>query len=96
MFNPCKTEIYVYNFVSLHFFSRSWDSAVGIVTGYGLEDGGVGVRVPVGSRIFSSPHRSDRLLGRSSLLSSGYQGKAARAWSSIHSLTHTPSRRSAQ
>jgi hypothetical protein len=24
------------------------DSAVGIVTGYGLDDGGVGVRVPVG------------------------------------------------
>jgi hypothetical protein len=29
----------------------SADSAVGIVTGYGLDDRGVGVRVPVGSRI---------------------------------------------
>jgi hypothetical protein len=39
----------------------SRDSAVGIATSYGLDDRGVGVRVPVGSRIFSSPNRSDRL-----------------------------------
>jgi hypothetical protein len=35
----------------------------GIATGYGLDDRGVGVRVPVGSRIFSSPSRPDRLWG---------------------------------
>jgi hypothetical protein len=29
-------------------------SVVGIATGYGLDDRGVGVRVPVGSRIFST------------------------------------------
>jgi hypothetical protein len=29
--------------------------------GYGLDDLGVGVRVPVGSSIFSSPNRPDRL-----------------------------------
>jgi hypothetical protein len=34
---------------------------VGIVIGYGLDDGGVGVRVPVVSRIFSSPHHPDWL-----------------------------------
>jgi hypothetical protein len=28
-------------------YTRSRDSSVGIATGYGLEDGGVGVRVPV-------------------------------------------------
>jgi hypothetical protein len=39
---------------------RSRDSAVGIATGYGLDDRGVGVRVPVGSRSFSSPRRPDR------------------------------------
>jgi hypothetical protein len=33
----------------------SRDSVVGITTGYGLDDGGVGVRVTVVSRIFSSP-----------------------------------------
>jgi hypothetical protein len=53
---------------------RSRGSAVGIATGYGLEDQGVGVRVPVGSRIFSSPRRPDRLWGPPNLLSNGYQG----------------------
>jgi hypothetical protein len=52
----------------------SWDSVVGIATGYGMDDRGVGVRVPVGSRIFSSPRRSDRLWGPASLLSNGYRG----------------------
>jgi hypothetical protein len=33
------------------------DSAVDIVTGYGLDDGGVGVRVQVVSRIFSTSSR---------------------------------------
>jgi hypothetical protein len=41
---------------------------VGIVTGYGLDDRGVGVRFPVGSRIFSSPRRPDRLWGSPNLL----------------------------
>jgi hypothetical protein len=39
----------------------SRDSSVGIVTGYGLDERGVDVRVPVGSRIFSPPRRPDRL-----------------------------------
>jgi hypothetical protein len=39
----------------------SRDSAVDIATGYGLDDRGVGVRVPVESRILSSPRRPDRL-----------------------------------
>jgi hypothetical protein len=30
-------------------------------TGYGLDDRGVGIRVPVGSKVFSSPLRPDRL-----------------------------------
>jgi hypothetical protein len=33
------------------------DSAGGITTGYGLEDRAVGIRVPVGSRIFSMSSR---------------------------------------
>jgi hypothetical protein len=33
----------------------SRDSVVGIATAYGLNDGRVGVRVPVGSRIFAYP-----------------------------------------
>jgi hypothetical protein len=47
-------------------------SAVGVVTGYGLDDRGVGVRIPVGSRIFGSPRRPDLLWGPPSLLSIGY------------------------
>jgi hypothetical protein len=53
---------------------QSRDSAVGIATGYGLDDRGVGVRVPVGSRIFSSPSRPDWLWGPLNLLSNGYRG----------------------
>jgi hypothetical protein len=33
-------------------FLVSQDSVVGIATGYGLEDQGVGVRVPIQSKIF--------------------------------------------
>jgi hypothetical protein len=53
---------------------KSQDSAVGIVTGYGLDDQGVGVRVPVGARFFTSPCRPDRLWGPPSLLSNGEPG----------------------
>jgi hypothetical protein len=42
--------------------SGSRDSSVGIATGYGLDDRGVEVRVPVGSRIFSSPRVPPNLL----------------------------------
>jgi hypothetical protein len=41
--------------------NKSRDSVVGIATSYGLDDGGVGVPAPVGSRTFSSPDRPDRL-----------------------------------
>jgi hypothetical protein len=52
--------------------SRNRDSVAGIATGYGLEDRGIAVRVPVGSRIFSSPRRPYRLWGPPNLLSNGY------------------------
>jgi hypothetical protein len=39
----------------------SRDSSVGIATAYRLDDGGVGVRVPVGQKILFSPNRPDRL-----------------------------------
>jgi hypothetical protein len=52
----------------------SWDSVVGIATSYRLDDRGVGVRVPVGSRIFSSPRHPDRLWGPPNFLSKGYRG----------------------
>jgi hypothetical protein len=43
----------VYHWVYCLLPARSRDSAVGIVTGYWLDNWGVGVRVPVRSRIFS-------------------------------------------
>jgi hypothetical protein len=53
---------------------KSRDSAVGIEAGYGLEDQGVGVRVPVEARIFTSACRPDRLWGPPNILFNGYRG----------------------
>jgi hypothetical protein len=44
-------------------FSRNRDSVLGIVNGYGLDDPGVGVRVPVGARIFLFSTSSRPALG---------------------------------
>jgi hypothetical protein len=52
----------------------SWDSAVGIATGYGLDDRGGRVRVQAGARIYPSPQRPDRFWGPPSLLSNEYRG----------------------
>jgi hypothetical protein len=52
---------------------RSLDSAVGIAAGYELDDRAVGVRVPVGSRIFTSPCCPDHLWGPHNLLHNGYR-----------------------
>jgi hypothetical protein len=60
--------------MSLTQFSRSRDSVVGIVIGYGLDDLGIGVQVSVGSRIFSPPRRPHRLWGPPNLLSNVFQG----------------------
>jgi hypothetical protein len=65
-------------FVHIPYIFGSRGSAVGIATGYGLDDRGVGVRVPVGSRIFSSTRRPDWLWGPTSLLSNGYRGSFPR------------------
>jgi hypothetical protein len=61
--NPLPVILYGYD------TGRSRDSSVGIATGYGLDDrGGGGVLVPVGSKIFTSPCRPDRLWGPPNLL----------------------------
>jgi hypothetical protein len=51
----------------------SHGSAVGKVTVYGIYDRGVVVRVPVESRIYTSPFSPDRFWGPPNL-SSGYWG----------------------
>jgi hypothetical protein len=61
-----------------------WYSVIGLATGHGLHDRGVGVQVPVGSRIFFSPSCPDRLCGPYILLGnvgSFPGGKEAGAWS---------------
>jgi hypothetical protein len=42
---------------TIHNTPYSWDSVVGIATGYGLDDWGVGFWVPIWSRIFSPVSR---------------------------------------
>jgi hypothetical protein len=72
MRSTCHAQLVLCCFSTVLNLSR--DSVVGIATGYGLDDRGVGVRVPVGARIFSSPRRPDGLWGPSNLLSNGYWG----------------------
>jgi hypothetical protein len=93
--NVSPTYSYYYNATSIfshqftHFSSKNskcQDNVVGIVTAYGLDDRGVGVWVPVGSNIFSSPRRPDRLWGPPNLYPMGNGnslpgGKAAGLWS---------------
>jgi hypothetical protein len=59
-----KTDKYIL-FLKLYLYfipiTLRRDSVVGIETSYGLDDRGVGVRVPVVSKMFSSPRRPDRL-----------------------------------
>jgi hypothetical protein len=58
---PVMSSLIGPNILLNSLISRSRDSAVGIETGYGLDDQGVGFRVPVGARIFTSPCPPDRL-----------------------------------
>jgi hypothetical protein len=57
----------------ISFPNKSHGKAVGIATGYGLGDSEVGVRVPVISRMFTSPQRPDCLWDPPSLLSNVYR-----------------------
>jgi hypothetical protein len=70
--NYIVDNYYYYYYYYYYWVSR--DSAVGIATDYGLDDRGVGFRVPVRAKNFTFPYRPDRLWGPSSLLSNGYRG----------------------
>jgi hypothetical protein len=64
-----ESTVKTYIFYALPGWIR--DSVVGIANSNGLDDRGVGVRIPVGSRILSSPDRPDRLWDPPNLLSNG-------------------------
>jgi hypothetical protein len=49
-------------------------SAVGIATGYGMDDIWLGIRVPVGSGIFTALYRPDRLWTHAAFLPTGMGG----------------------
>jgi hypothetical protein len=66
--------IFIFSMLLCYTRNMSRDSLVVTATGYGLDGRGVGVRVPVGSRIFSSPRRPDRLWGPPNLLCKAYWG----------------------
>jgi hypothetical protein len=68
----CKGMNWNPNGVSLWCLFNDRFGAVSIASGYGLETRGVGVQVPVGSRISTSPRRPARLWGPPSLLFNGY------------------------
>jgi hypothetical protein len=55
-------------------FSRNIGKSVGIATSYELDDRGIGARALVGSKIFLSPYRPDRLQDPPNFLSNGYDG----------------------
>jgi hypothetical protein len=59
--------------------TKSRDNAVGIVTGYGLDDGGVGVRVPVEAEISILPVVETGYEIHPASYSMGTEGKAAGA-----------------
>jgi hypothetical protein len=79
-------EEHIFRLFYFPLFLWSWDSIVGTVTGHGLDDGRVGFRVLVGSKIFSS-HHPDRLWGPPSLQSNGYWGFFPRPG---HGVDHSP------
>jgi hypothetical protein len=64
--NPTQNYFYMNTFSSFNSTMKTRDSSVGIATGYGLDDRGVGIRVPVVAKFL--------FWGPPSLLSNGYRG----------------------
>jgi hypothetical protein len=68
-----SSEPYAYTY-------RSQDSLVGTATGYGLDNRGLGFRIPVWSRISYYPRRPNRLWSPPSLLTNGHRWLFPRGW----------------
>jgi hypothetical protein len=54
--SPRSPKFHCNNKSLLDAANKSRGSAVGIATGYGLKDREIGVRVPIGSSVSSSPY----------------------------------------
>jgi hypothetical protein len=76
-----RRYMYTHSPVGISVYFAALHSSVGIATGYVMDDRGVGVRVPVRSRIFSL-RRPNRLSGSHNLLSSWYRRLFPRGYSS--------------
>jgi hypothetical protein len=90
---PSRSKAYCFPhklYTLYHSYRVSRDSVGGIATGYRLDDWGVGVRVLVGSRFFSSHHHPDQIWRPSNLLSNGYRGlfPGGKAAGTIKLTTH--------
>jgi hypothetical protein len=66
------------------------DSTVGMATGYELDNQGVGVQDPVGSRIFSSPRNPGRLWGHPVSYPTGTGGLSLGIKRRGHDTDHSP------
>jgi hypothetical protein len=65
------TSIFLYFKIVRLLCEKTW---IAIATGYVLDEQGIRVLVPEGSRIFSFPRRPDWLWGPPNLLFNGYGG----------------------
>jgi hypothetical protein len=69
-----QTVSHIHTYIYLHTYTlyRRRDNAVGLATGYGLDDRGIGVLVQVESRIFSSSRHANQFWGPPNLLYNWY------------------------
>jgi hypothetical protein len=102
-----RIQFYItfWHFMLFYLRNGSWGGAVGIASDYELDGRGVGVWVPIWSRIFSSPRRPDMFWSPPCILVNGYWGYGDRGvkltthqlaprlrmCGSIHPLPHTSS-----
>jgi hypothetical protein len=84
---PLSTPWVIFTDYQKHNGSR--DSLVGTATGYRLDDREVGIGVPIGSRIFTSPGRPDRLWVPTSYLT-GTRGSFPGVKRPVREADHSP------